>query len=198
MPDNPLIPVWNRSGDGWPGDIGEQAGTNEEALYYGALSLVRLAARHTARVRIEHDPSNPGFGAGCNALACTSSADFLGNFGCGSTGMPRPLSTTVTEATPVGPEFATEPQLYAYFTAAEDNRIVRMSYSVASLGAPEVLVDGIDNNEFTFNTVIVAPSVEQGLKAIPTALTAPGSVIGPVLQFLLDSYKHAAQMASAA
>jgi GT2 family glycosyltransferase len=40
-------------------------------------ALERLAARHTAPVRVEHDPSNPGFGAGCNALACTSTADFL-------------------------------------------------------------------------------------------------------------------------
>jgi GT2 family glycosyltransferase len=40
-------------------------------------ALERLASRHTARVRVEHDPSNPGFGAGCNALACTSTADFL-------------------------------------------------------------------------------------------------------------------------
>jgi hypothetical protein len=27
--------------------------------------------------RLEHDPSNPGFGAGCNALAATSTADWL-------------------------------------------------------------------------------------------------------------------------
>ena len=27
----------------------------------------------------------------------TSSADFFGNFGCGSTGMPRPLSVTVSQ-----------------------------------------------------------------------------------------------------
>jgi Ser/Thr protein kinase RdoA (MazF antagonist) len=43
----------------------------------------------------------------------------------------------------------------------------------------------------------LAPSVEQGLKAIPSSLTASDSILGPVLQFLLDSYKHAAQMASA-
>lgn len=43
----------------------------------------------------------------------------------------------------------------------------------------------------------LAPSVEQGLKAIPSALTASDSVIGPVLQFLLESYRHAAQMANA-
>jgi GT2 family glycosyltransferase len=40
-------------------------------------ALEQLAARHTASVRIEHDPSNPGFGAGCNALASTSTADFV-------------------------------------------------------------------------------------------------------------------------
>jgi GT2 family glycosyltransferase len=40
-------------------------------------ALQKLAAGHTAPVRIEHDPTNPGFGAGCNALASTSAADFL-------------------------------------------------------------------------------------------------------------------------
>ena len=43
----------------------------------------------------------------------------------------------------------------------------------------------------------LAPSVEQGLKAIPAALTAADSVAGPVLQFLMESYRHAAQMANA-
>src|SRR4051794_40851855 len=37
----------------------------------------------------------------------------------------------------------------------------------------------------------LAPSVEQGLRAIPSSLTANDSVLGPVLQFLLDSYRHA-------
>jgi GT2 family glycosyltransferase len=40
-------------------------------------ALERLAAAHTAPVRIEHDPANPGFGAGCNALAAGSAAQFL-------------------------------------------------------------------------------------------------------------------------
>ncbi len=31
----------------------------------------------------------------CSVVMITSSADFFGNFGCGSTGMPRPLSVTV-------------------------------------------------------------------------------------------------------
>jgi homoserine kinase type II len=43
----------------------------------------------------------------------------------------------------------------------------------------------------------LAPSVEQGLRAIPSSLTAADSALGPVLQFLLDSYRHAAQTASA-
>jgi homoserine kinase type II len=43
----------------------------------------------------------------------------------------------------------------------------------------------------------LAPSVEQGLRAIPSSLTAQDTVLGPVLQFLLDSYRHAAQMATA-
>lgn len=40
-------------------------------------ALERLGSSHTAPVRIEHDPSNPGFGSGCNALAAGSSAQFL-------------------------------------------------------------------------------------------------------------------------
>ena len=40
-------------------------------------ALERLAAHHTSPVRIEHDPTNPGFGAGCNAIALRSAADFL-------------------------------------------------------------------------------------------------------------------------
>lgn len=44
----------------------------------------------------------------------------------------------------VGPDFATKPELYAYFTTAEDNRIVRMPYAKDRLGAPTVLLDGID------------------------------------------------------
>jgi GT2 family glycosyltransferase len=39
--------------------------------------LERLAADHSAPVRVEHDPLNPGFGAGCNALAARSTADYL-------------------------------------------------------------------------------------------------------------------------
>lgn len=32
---------------------------------------------HVAPLRVEHDPTNPGFGAGCNALAASSTANFL-------------------------------------------------------------------------------------------------------------------------
>ena len=46
-----------------------------DAVHMRALEA--LAARHTAPVRVEHDPSNPGFAAGCNALASASSAEFL-------------------------------------------------------------------------------------------------------------------------
>ncbi len=46
----------------------------------------------------------------------------------------------------VGPDFATKPRLYAYFTAADGNRIVRMAYSRDRLGEPEILVDGIESS----------------------------------------------------
>lgn len=39
--------------------------------------LLELAGRHTAPVRVSHDPGNPGFGAGCNALARESQAVWL-------------------------------------------------------------------------------------------------------------------------
>src|SRR5687768_15110296 len=39
-----------------------------------------------------------------------------------------------------------------------------------------------------------APAVEQGLKAIPASLQA-GDAAKPLLQYLLDSYRHAAEMA---
>ncbi len=44
----------------------------------------------------------------------------------------------------VAENFADTPLLYAYFTAATDNRIVRMDYSANNLGKPEVLVSGIN------------------------------------------------------
>ncbi len=46
----------------------------------------------------------------------------------------------------VGPDFRANPQVYAYFTAADDNRIVRMSYTAGALGEPEVLLDGIEKS----------------------------------------------------
>lgn len=40
-------------------------------------ALQDLATRQSPPVRLEHDPSNPGFGAGCNALAAASAATHL-------------------------------------------------------------------------------------------------------------------------
>jgi N-acetylglucosaminyl-diphospho-decaprenol L-rhamnosyltransferase len=42
-----------------------------------AARLDELVAGHPAPVRVERDPSNPGFGAGCNALARNSTATHL-------------------------------------------------------------------------------------------------------------------------
>lgn len=43
----------------------------------------------------------------------------------------------------VSPDFATDQFVYAYFTSASDNRIVRMPYDGTSLGEPELVTDGI-------------------------------------------------------
>lgn len=42
-----------------------------------------------------------------------------------------------------------------------------------------------------------APSVEQGLRSIPQVIRDTGTDIGPLVQYLLDSYRHAAQMVEA-
>lgn len=44
----------------------------------------------------------------------------------------------------VAKNFSRKPLLYAYFTAENDNRIVRMDYAEDGLGRPEVLVEGIE------------------------------------------------------
>jgi glucose/arabinose dehydrogenase len=43
----------------------------------------------------------------------------------------------------VAPTFSSDRYVYAYFTAPEDNRIVRMRYQNSRLGTPEVVLDGI-------------------------------------------------------
>lgn len=48
----------------------------------------------------------------------------------------------------VSPDFATDNYVYAYITAADDNRIVRMTFDGESLGEPEVIFDGIAKNVF--------------------------------------------------
>jgi glucose/arabinose dehydrogenase len=45
----------------------------------------------------------------------------------------------------VAPTFATDRMLYAYFTSATDNRVVRMRFDTG-LGTPEVLISGIAKN----------------------------------------------------
>jgi len=45
----------------------------------------------------------------------------------------------------VAPTFATDRQVYAYFTASGDNRVVRMRFDT-TLGNPEVLISGIPKN----------------------------------------------------
>lgn len=45
------------------------------------------------------------------------------------------------------PDFPDQPYLYAYLTAADDNRVVRMTYADGELGTPEVLLDGIPKAE---------------------------------------------------
>jgi N-acetylglucosaminyl-diphospho-decaprenol L-rhamnosyltransferase len=49
--------------------------------------------RSPLATRAEHDPSNPGFGAGCNALAATSTADWLLFLNADATVLTWPLTT---------------------------------------------------------------------------------------------------------
>jgi len=44
------------------------------------------------------------------------------------------------------PEFASNRLVYAYFTSAQDNRVVRMTYTSAGLSAPEPILTGIAKN----------------------------------------------------
>jgi Ser/Thr protein kinase RdoA (MazF antagonist) len=41
----------------------------------------------------------------------------------------------------------------------------------------------------------LAPAVEQGLRVIPNSLRESDGEVGPIVSYLLDSYRHAAQMA---
>ena len=56
---------------------GVQVAIREHSDLEAMRSLAQVASNHRAPVRLEHDPTNPGFGAGCNALAANSTADFL-------------------------------------------------------------------------------------------------------------------------
>ena len=43
----------------------------------------------------------------------------------------------------ISPSYATDQLVYAYFTAASDNRIVRMTYDGTTLGTPAVILSGL-------------------------------------------------------
>jgi hypothetical protein len=62
--------------------VGQRVDHRDADAVQTAGGLVGLARELAARVEVQR---------------MTSSADLSGNFGCGSTGMPRPLSRTVTE-----------------------------------------------------------------------------------------------------
>ncbi len=46
----------------------------------------------------------------------------------------------------VSPDFEEDRYVYAYFTAEDDNRIVRMTYGGGRLGEPDVVLDGIEKS----------------------------------------------------
>jgi len=48
----------------------------------------------------------------------------------------------------VGPPGSDDPYVYAYFSTASDNRVVRFAYRNGGLGRPEVVVDGIPVSTF--------------------------------------------------
>ena len=75
--------------------------------------------------------------------------------------------TTIEEAVPSGEAgllglaaTADESTVFAYYTSAEDNRIVAMSWDGATLGEPEVIFDGIphgDGNRHEGGRMVVGP-----------------------------------------
>ncbi len=57
---------------------GARVSVREHGDDLGALDRLSLAAsRHDPPIHVDHDPTNPGFGAGCNALAKNSKAEWL-------------------------------------------------------------------------------------------------------------------------
>lgn len=57
---------------------GARVSVREHGDDLAALDRLRLAAsQHEPPIHVDHDPTNPGFGAGCNALANNANAEWL-------------------------------------------------------------------------------------------------------------------------
>ncbi|HVE27807.1 MAG TPA: PQQ-dependent sugar dehydrogenase [Sporichthya sp.] len=91
----------------------------------------------------------------------------------------------------VGPDVATDPQLYAYRTTDDGNEIVRMTYAPGGLGEPTVLVDGIEAGAihnggrlaFGPDGLLYASTGEVGRR---TPAQDPGSLNGKILRMTPD------------
>lgn len=91
----------------------------------------------------------------------------------------------------LGPDPEDPAYVYAYFTAASDNRLVRMPWDGSALGPPEVLLDGVPK-ERTHNggRIVFGPDgrlyVGTGDAQEPSRSQDPGSPAGKILRLEPD------------
>jgi glucose/arabinose dehydrogenase len=91
----------------------------------------------------------------------------------------------------LSPGFARDRLLYAYHTAQDGNRVVRMAYDGTALGAPETVLDGIDAaGNHNGGRIVFGPDgmlyVGTGDASEEEASQDPGSLNGKVLRVTPD------------
>lgn len=113
-------------------------------------------------------------------------------------GGARDMLRTLDEAQPNGEGgllglaiTSDERRLFAYYTAAEDNRIVSMSFDGRTLGAPQVILDGIPKAQIhNGGRMLVGPDnllyVGTGDASESSRSQDRGSLAGKILRLTLD------------